>query len=338
MIVYDIHSVNVIEILKDLAHEMKANLNSAFGEYTLNVPDHLGAGKVEGIEFSKGIGLFKINVVLKKQLIIHLKSKKVHPLKLFYSLEGDFKHSMKPGDQWLRIHELQGAILGSHFKLGHIYNLPVQQKICFYFIEVDRTTFLKELNYKAQELPYYFYKLFADVQGVYPFSFKGKPSLKIAKVFKQMESFEGKGMVRMNFLEAKVLEIFSLMLAQFEAHQFEAEESIGLRNHELKLIHQIANHIQENYANFQNIDEISREFGLSKSKIQQGFQQEYGYTVNEYLNDVRLENSIRLMKEGDKNISEIVYAIGLSSRSYFSKIFKEKFKVLPSIYLKEFEK
>jgi len=32
-----------------------------------------------------------------------------------------------------------------------------------------------------------------------------------------------------------------------------------------------------------------------------------------------------------------VYAVGLSSRSYFSKIFKERFKISPSAYLKSLE-
>lgn len=37
-------------------------------------------------------------------------------------------------------------------------------------------------------------------------------------------------------------------------------------------------------------------------------------------------------KEKIVNISEIVYSIGLTSRSYFSKIFKEKYNCSPKYY------
>lgn len=40
----------------------------------------------------------------------------------------------------------------------------------------------------------------------------------------------------------------------------------------------------------------------------------------------------KLIKTTDLNISQIVYTIGLSSRSYFSKIFKEKYKCSPREY------
>ena len=38
------------------------------------------------------------------------------------------------------------------------------------------------------------------------------------------------------------------------------------------------------------------------------------------------------MNDSDLNISEIVYTIGFSSRSYFSKIFKEKYNISPNEY------
>ncbi|MDX1318460.1 MAG: AraC family transcriptional regulator, partial [Xanthomarina gelatinilytica] len=39
-----------------------------------------------------------------------------------------------------------------------------------------------------------------------------------------------------------------------------------------------------------------------------------------------------LIKNTDMNISEVVYTIGLTSRSYFSKIFKEKYNCSPKDY------
>jgi AraC-like DNA-binding protein len=42
-----------------------------------------------------------------------------------------------------------------------------------------------------------------------------------------------------------------------------------------------------------------------------------------------------MLKNTDLNISQIVYSIGFSSRSYFSKIFKEKYDISPNKLKKE---
>ena len=55
-------------------------------------------------------------------------------------------------------------------------------------------------------------------------------------------------------------------------------------------------------------------------------------TVTDYIRNVRVEVAEELIKNTDLNISEIVYSIGLTSRSYFSKIFKEKYNCSPKYY------
>jgi YesN/AraC family two-component response regulator len=48
----------------------------------------------------------------------------------------------------------------------------------------------------------------------------------------------------------------------------------------------------------------------------------------------KLEAAKEMLMTTEKNISEIVTAIGLNNRSYFSKIFKEKYGVNPKYFLK----
>ncbi|WP_245585041.1 helix-turn-helix domain-containing protein [Psychroserpens burtonensis] len=40
------------------------------------------------------------------------------------------------------------------------------------------------------------------------------------------------------------------------------------------------------------------------------------------------------MRSADLNVSQVVYSIGFTSRSYFSKIFKEKYGITPNEYRK----
>lgn len=58
--------------------------------------------------------------------------------------------------------------------------------------------------------------------------------------------------------------------------------------------------------------------------MQEGFKLLHGLTTCDYVKSVRLKKSEELISTTDLTVYEIVYSLGLSSRSYFSKIFKEK--------------
>ncbi|NND88827.1 MAG: helix-turn-helix transcriptional regulator, partial [Flavobacteriaceae bacterium] len=70
------------------------------------------------------------------------------------------------------------------------------------------------------------------------------------------------------------------------------------------------------------------------NKLQEGFKYVYNLTVNKYMQHVKLEAAKEMLLLSEKNISEIVTSIGLNNRSYFSKIFKEKYGVSPKYFLR----
>ena len=89
----------------------------------------------------------------------------------------------------------------------------------------------------------------------------------------------------------------------------------------------------ENYPDRQfSIAELRRKSGLSPSKLQEGFKLMHGTTVTDYIREVRVIKAEELIKNTDLNISEVVYSIGFTSRSYFSKIFRKKFNCSPKQY------
>lgn len=59
-----------------------------------------------------------------------------------------------------------------------------------------------------------------------------------------------------------------------------------------------------------------------------------GYSPNEYLRIFRMKKAIELLNEGNYNVNEIAYMIGMKSPYYFSKCFKDHFGVPPSTYLR----
>lgn len=105
-----------------------------------------------------------------------------------------------------------------------------------------------------------------------------------------------------------------------------------LRNYEIQQLERITEQIKENPQNQYNIDSLCKITGLSVSKLQAGFKEMHQCTVAIFIRNVRLEKALQMLHETNLNVSEIVYSVGLSSRSYFCRIFKNRFKCSPKIY------
>jgi AraC-like DNA-binding protein len=104
---------------------------------------------------------------------------------------------------------------------------------------------------------------------------------------------------------------------------------------ELKIVRKLSAIILKNPEKEYSLEELSLQSGLTQSKLQDGFKFLYNRTVTEYIRHVRLESARYLIRTTDLNISQIVYTIGFSSRSYFSKIFREKYDITPNQFKKK---
>lgn len=63
-----------------------------------------------------------------------------------------------------------------------------------------------------------------------------------------------------------------------------------------------------------------------------------GHTPNEYFRIIRLKKAAELLLEGNYNVSEVSYKVGISDPLYFSRCFKIHYGVSPSVYLRGKEK
>jgi AraC-like DNA-binding protein len=110
---------------------------------------------------------------------------------------------------------------------------------------------------------------------------------------------------------------------------------ISLLESELKKVRGLAKKIAKDSSKNYSLDKISKTSGISQAKLQEGFKFLYARTVSEYIRHARLEDARDLMHNSNLNISQIVYSIGFTSRSYFSKIFKEKYGISPNEFKKQ---
>ena len=77
---------------------------------------------------------------------------------------------------------------------------------------------------------------------------------------------------------------------------------------------------------------IREELGYNKIYFSRKFHETFGVTPTEQINSLKLDHAAYLLSSANCSLQECCDAIGISSLSYFIKIFKQKFGMTPTAY------
>ncbi|WP_051285069.1 helix-turn-helix domain-containing protein [Aequorivita capsosiphonis] len=161
----------------------------------------------------------------------------------------------------------------------------------------------------------------------------GRPYLKLLEKINSLSRMSKDDVACELIMQGLILQILGLKMEQvLNAFSNEHQDYGVLTQTEINRVQTVSDFIRENPSLNYSIEFLCSETRLSPAKLQEGFKKIHDRTVIDYIRNVRLEKAMELIKTTDLNISEIVYSIGLTSRSYFSKIFKNKYKCCPKSF------
>ncbi|WP_019914890.1 helix-turn-helix transcriptional regulator [Paenibacillus sp. HW567] len=81
--------------------------------------------------------------------------------------------------------------------------------------------------------------------------------------------------------------------------------------------------IKAHYNSMIGQEQLAEKMGLSKFHLLRTFSKYVGVTPNEYVNRVRIEHAVELLRTTDWSIEAIAVQVGYSSGSYFIKVFQK---------------
>lgn len=93
--------------------------------------------------------------------------------------------------------------------------------------------------------------------------------------------------------------------------------------------------IEENLAHPLSVREIAEHAGLSVSHLSALFNEHLGMPPNEYMLQARLRESRVLLARG-LSVKETAHATGFSSQQYFSRLFRQRMGVSPTVFARGF--
>ena len=102
-----------------------------------------------------------------------------------------------------------------------------------------------------------------------------------------------------------------------------------------KLLNQIREMIEENMVDSDfNVSMLQEKMGMGNKQLYRKLKALTGQTPVEYIRDMRMQKAAKLLKAGKFSVSEVMYTVGFSNSSYFSKCFSKAFGMTPTEFMR----
>ena len=102
-----------------------------------------------------------------------------------------------------------------------------------------------------------------------------------------------------------------------------------IRHHRSMLSIKIEQYILEHIKEKLYVEEICREFFLSKNALYRLFEEEFGTTIGKYILNKRIQMSLEALRETNVPITVIAAELGFPDYNYFIRAFKKQMGVTP---------
>ena len=110
-------------------------------------------------------------------------------------------------------------------------------------------------------------------------------------------------------------------------------QEMPLQNEDEKLLRSIVEYIELNILNDSlSVEELSRKMNMSRGSLYNKVLMLTGKSPVEFIRSIRLKKAVYLLENSQMTISQICYEVGFNTPKYFTKLFKDEYKVLPSAY------
>ena len=313
-----------------LKNEIGGILTSKDNENILTLNGMFGSGTIRSILLEGGVSVLEFDITVNEDIKLAVDSTVGTHVNFMYCSKGQLSHSFNDSESINKIETFQTSIMSNIVSSTNTMFLKKDVKTVATLITVNTQVDISNASQLTVQLKNTFLN-----QSKEDYLYVGSYNLKIAETIKQLQAIKQEGLVRSLLTKGFVNVILAL---EIEQHNKDLENSelanVTLTKTEMVAIENLMEYIDKHPDLDHKVDNLTNRVGLSAAKVQEGFKFKHGLTVCEYIRYVRLTKSEELISNTDLNISEIVYSLGFTSRSYFSKIFKQRFHCSPSDYKK----
>jgi YesN/AraC family two-component response regulator len=143
-------------------------------------------------------------------------------------------------------------------------------------------------------------------------------------------------------LLSKINGLLSMQQTLKKTYQKQVEihaRDISIVSEDEKFLKNTLNCIEKNITNPNfSVEELSRQMSLSRVSLYKRLLTLTGKTPVDCIRTIRLKRAVQLLEKSKLSIASVAYEVGFNNPTYFSKVFKEEYGMLPSEYINEIRK
>lgn len=149
----------------------------------------------------------------------------------------------------------------------------------------------------------------------------------VGDLLKKMDrEYRDKNPGYLEILRCSLIEIIILTMRKLDSEKdFELGDST---------CEQIKHYVDENYMKNISLSDISCELNFSLPYLSRLFSSKAGICFSDYLQNVRIEQSLKILANTDAKLFEVAQLVGYSDIKFFTKVFKKKMNMTPGKYRK----
>ena len=326
-----IHQLEGIETLGAIVED-------GFGIKTLNIDKRLGKGTVKTFDFKNGMAVDLFDLQLFDNFTVTLHHDTNEYLYFFYGIDGICYHNFKGKEKYTIIDELQTVIIGGNKNAVSEVTIKKNLKFNFIVITIDKELYFKRFQKKYSPPENKVAKLRKAFNELNNYVYHCSHNLKVAEQIRLLRNNSVEFNISyLMYFKSYFQLIFLIQVEQFYKEVYEERLATSLTKTELQKVRKITEYIIDNPSLNHSIKKLCFQSLLSPVKLQEGFRCLHGTTVSNYIKNIRVDKARDLLIYSDHNVSEIAYMVGFASRSYFCKIFKEKFGLNALAYKEKYK-
>lgn len=329
---------NALHELNLLSERFKGEVTNDKGVPVLVVDSSIGSGQINIVNLEKGLMAMEFDLSLNQDFELLMDKRDNDTVFMFYCLKGNCFHKFSGHEIVTKLEELQTGVVFDDDEHNTKLIFKRDDHVIFNCLRVNMKEYQKgaeeaELDTVVSLLNSYDKEIMGRLHV-------GKFNLEIGELIKQLEDAKyADSISSLTYFNGVCHMIMAKQIEQFEEDLEKGlKPATTLLKKELQMISELTDYINNYPEAEHSINSISEKSGLSPSKLQLGFKFMHDATLGEYIRLVRLDKAEELIRTTDLNISQVVYSIGFTSRSYFCKIFKKRYNCSPKTYKKRANK
>jgi AraC-like DNA-binding protein len=154
----------------------------------------------------------------------------------------------------------------------------------------------------------------------------------IAVILKQISEASFTGDVGNIWIEAKALELVSIVLDWHR--RLAVVAAPPLKEHDQLGIAEAIRYAEEHLSGPLTLQTLTRQAAMSMSKFTAAFKTHTGLSAASYIRRLRMDQAMYLLKNTTTLLKDIAWMVGYKHYSRFSALFREQFGVMPSEFRK----